>query len=105
MIRINVAIAVLLLAASGVDGAAFVSSSQASRKPSFVASARANFYHEPHFETLPLVVEKIPYNRMLDCAQQGTCTMQEMDDMIAGASCVVVFFVRKRMVGVNHETY
>jgi hypothetical protein len=50
-------------------------------------SARDDFYHEPHFQVLEresVAKEPLSYNRMLECAQQGECSVEEMERMIAG---------------------
>ena len=50
-------------------------------------SARDDFYHEPHFQVLEresVAKEPLSYNRMLECAQQGDCSVEEMEHMLAG---------------------
>lgn len=87
----------LLLLPTRVQGrAAFVSRSTSLRQYSVVTrpSARDDFYHEPHFEVMQSassssVLDAPPQDsRMLECAQQGECSVEEMDRMIAGASCL-----------------
>eukprot|EP00544_Gedaniella_sp_CCMP2646_P015785 CAMPEP_0202486614 /NCGR_PEP_ID=MMETSP1361-20130828/5128_1 /ASSEMBLY_ACC=CAM_ASM_000849 /TAXON_ID=210615 /ORGANISM="Staurosira complex sp., Strain CCMP2646" /LENGTH=113 /DNA_ID=CAMNT_0049115797 /DNA_START=170 /DNA_END=511 /DNA_ORIENTATION=- len=49
-------------------------------------SARDDFYHEPHFQVLEresVAKEPLSYNRMLECAQQGDCSVEEMEHMLA----------------------
>lgn len=52
-------------------------------------SVRQDFYHEPHFEVAsPVQVDTInkSMDKMLECAQQGECSVEELDRMIAGTS-------------------
>jgi len=92
----------LLLAAPQYScyGAAFVSRFAAKCHSTVTSSARDDFYHEPHFEVSAsavaseIVDEPMTLDRMLACAHEGECTVQEMDRMIAGTSnmCVCVCF-------------
>lgn len=89
-----------------VEGAAFVSRSVGMRKPclTFMKSAREDFYHEPHFSvTIAPAVDKM--DRMLDCAQQGECSVEEMDRMIAGAFIFYLSRVIQDCVGDNHTQH
>lgn len=91
MIRLNAAI-VTVLAVVHVHGAAFVSRTQIRHHTTFVTrSARDDFYHEPHFEVAATLTKVEPsYDKMMDCAHGGECTVQEMDRMIAGACNVMI---------------
>ena len=82
----------VLLVATQVHGAAFVPRHLAStttfRHTVVTPSAREDFYHEPHFEVAATASSAVSsdtmeVDRIKTCAQQGECTVEEMDRMIA----------------------
>lgn len=49
-------------------------------------SARDDFFHTPHFQVMeePMAAQDSSLDRMLECAHEGECSVEEMDRMIAG---------------------